>query len=217
MAASTGASIGVVIADDHPLMRSGIRATLQDDPDICVVGEASDGLEVQTLCRRLEPHVLILDLSMPGPSFLETLASLKSAVPTTSVLVLTAFDDSVHIRSLVRAGIAGYMLKDEVPDALISAVRTVRQGGTWFSRTVFSKLQEVGQDGALQELTDRERDVLTLVAHGRDNGDIAHELGLAEQTIRNYVSRIYEKVGLHSRVELAVWARDLGLATTPTI
>lgn len=208
-------SIDVIIADDHPLMRSGIRATLQSAADICVVGEASDGNEAQRLCRRLAPDILILDLNMPGPSFLETLTSLKKAAPSVNVLVLTAFDDGVYVRSLVKAGIAGYILKDEVPDALISAVRTVRHGGTWFSRAVFSKLYEVNlSDGALRDLTDRERDVLGLVATGRDNGEIARELGLAEQTVRNYVSRVYEKVGVRSRVELAVWARDLGLANS---
>ncbi len=207
--------IGVVIADDHPLMRSGIRATLLGAAEIRIVGEASDGNEVQNLCRRLEPHVLILDLNMPGPSFLETLTSLKNAAPNVNVLVLTAFDDGVYVRSLVKAGIAGYILKDEVPDALISAVRTVRHGGTWFSRAVFSKLHEVSlSDGVLSDLTDRERTVLGLVALGKDNGEIADELELAEQTIRNYVSRIYEKVGVHSRVELAVWARDLGLVNS---
>ena len=206
-------AIAVIVADDHPLMRSGIRTTLDSADDICVVGEAADGNEVQRLCRKLKPDVLILDLNMPGPSFLETLTALKSAVPSVNVLVLTAFDDGVYVRSLVKVGIAGYILKDEVPDALISAVRAVRQGGTWFSRTVFSKLHEVTLgDSALSDLTNRERDVLGLVAAGRDNGEIALGLGLAEQTVRNYVSRIYEKVGLHSRVELAVWARDLGLA-----
>ena len=208
--------IGVVIADDHPLMRSGIRATLSGAAEIRIVGEASNGNEVQSLCRRLEPHVLILDLNMPGPSFLEVLTSLKDAAPEVNVLVLTASDDGVYVRSLVKAGIAGYILKDEVPDALISAVRTVGHGGTWFSRAVFSKLHEVSlSDSVLRDLTDRERDVLNLLAQGKDNGDIANELDLAEQTVRNYVSRIYDKVGVHSRVELAVWARDLGLVNSP--
>lgn len=206
-------AIGVVIADDHPLMRSGIRATLDRVADICVMGEAADGAEARNLCKRLSPDVLILDLNMPGPSFLETLESLKNAVPDVAVLVLTAFDDGVYVRSLVKAGIAGYILKDEVPDALVSAVRTVRHGGTWFSRAVVGKLREVAEDeSVLGGLTERERDVLTLVAKGRANGDIALELGLAEQTIRNYVSRIYEKVGVHSRVELAVLARELRFA-----
>lgn len=207
--------ICVVIADDHPLMRSGVRATLEGAADIHVVGEASNGREAQSLCQRLEPDILILDLNMPGPSFLETLTSLQEAVPNVNVLVLTALEEGVYVRSLVKAGIAGYILKDEVPDALISAVRTVQHGGTWFSRTVFSKLHEVTlDDNVLSDLTNRERDVLGLVARGRDNGEIAGELGLAEQTVRNYVSRIYEKVGVCSRVELAVWARDLGLANS---
>lgn len=196
-------------------MRSGVRATLEEAADIRVVGEASNGREAQSLCQRLEPDILILDLNMPGPSFLETLTSLKQTVPNVNVLVLTALEEGVYVRSLVKAGIAGYILKDEVPDALISAVRTVQHGGTWFSRAVFSKLHEVNlSDNVLRDLTNRERDVLGLVARGRDNGEIAGELGLAEQTVRNYVSRIYEKVGVRSRVELAVWARDLGLANS---
>jgi len=201
--------IRVVIADDHPLMRSGVHATLVREVDIDVVGEASDGREAQALCAQHRPHVLVLDLNMPGPSFLETVEHLQEQENSVAVLVLTAHNDSMYVRSVIKAGAAGYVLKDEVPDALVNAVRTIHGGGTWFSRAAFVKLHEVDVDRDLvADLTKREREVLTLVARGRGNTQIAETLDLAEQTVRNYVSRIYAKVGVSTRVELAVWARE---------
>lgn len=204
--------IRVVIADDHPLMRSGIRTTLADEADIVVVAEASDGCEMELLCREHLPDVLIMDISMPGPPFVERVESVKSLRSDIKVLVLTAFDDSVYIQALFKAGIEGYALKDEVAESLPMAVRLVARGGSYFSRRVLAKLNEFDMQGdALATLTPREREVLRLIARGLDNLSISSKLGLADQTVRNHVSRLYSKVGLDSRVELAIWALKHGL------
>lgn len=205
-------TIRVIIADDHPLMRSGIRGTLSGERDLEIVGEAASGDEVRELCSRHAPDVLVMDLTMPGPPFVETIEAVKRARPDLRVLVLTAHDDAVFVRAVTKAGADGYLLKDEFSDALITAVRTVHQGGTWYSRSAFQKLHLPAPDrGDLAALSPRERDVARLVAAGHDTDEIADRLGVQSQTVRNYVSRIYDKLALRTRVELARWALEHGL------
>lgn len=207
--------IRVLLADDHPLVRSGIRATLSEEPAIELVGEATDGDEACALTEALSPDVVLLDLSMPGPSPLETISRIGKTRPETRVLVLTAYDDDVYVRSAVRAGVAGYLLKDEATEALVSAIHAVVRGGTWFSRSVVDKMflwRERPQIEGLSDLTAREHEILVVIGQGWDNRRIASEFHLAEQTVRNYVSRIYDKLNLHSRSEAIVWARKNGLA-----
>jgi DNA-binding NarL/FixJ family response regulator len=205
-------SIRVLIADDHPLVRSGLCTALQTEPDIVVAGEASDGDEAQRQCAALQPDVLVLDLNMDGPPATATLAAVRERCPRTRVLILTAYDDDVYVRGVVLAGAMGYVLKDEAPEALVQAVRTVAQGGTWFSRSLVENLvlqAEQGESDA-PPLTERESQIIQLIAQGWDNARIAGELCLSEQTIRNYVSRLYGKIGVQTRAEAVVWGRDHG-------
>jgi DNA-binding NarL/FixJ family response regulator len=204
--------IQVLLADDHPLVRAGIRATLATEPDLVPVGEAANGYEVQRLCRDLQPDVLVLDLSMPGPPPLAVVAYLREHCPAVSVLILTAYDDDAYVQGLAAAGVAGYVLKDEAPETVVHAIRTVKEGGTWFGRPVAAKLARPSSDGlATEKLTARERQILELLGRGWDNARIAAECQLREQTVRNYISRIYTKVGVQSRAEALVWAREQGL------
>jgi DNA-binding NarL/FixJ family response regulator len=207
-------TITVVLADDHPLVRAGMRTTLSAQSDIALVGEAADGFEAQHLCRELQPDVLLLDLNMPGPRPVDTVAALRQLCPSVKVLILTAYDDDAYIRGLVGAGVAGYVLKDEAPETVVVAIRAVMQGGTWFSRPVIAKLANrvTGTEATphIPALTDRERQLLQMIAQGWDNVRIATELNLAEQTVRNYISRLYEKMGVRSRGEAIVWARENG-------
>ena len=166
--------IGVLIADDHPLMRSGIRTTLEGANDIVVVAEADEGREVLRLCARHRPDVVLLDLSMPGPPFVETIERLKAKLPEIGILALTAYDDAIYVRAVVAAGAEGYVLKDEVAEMLATAIRTVHRGGTWFSKAAFIKLQQP-EGRIVADLTPREHQVLLLVARGLDNGAIAAE------------------------------------------
>ena len=207
-------TIRVLLADDHPLVRAGLRATLVAENDFSVVGEATNGHRVQRLCAELQPDVLLLDLSMPGPPPLEIINYLHMHCPQVRVLVLTIYDDDVYVRNMIRAGVAGYVLKDDATAALIRAIRTVAQGDTWFSRAVLTKLFR-DNDPLAQErrpnLSVRERQILKLLAQGFDNGYIAAELRLAEQTVRNYVSRLYTRIGVRSRAEAVVWATRNGV------
>ena len=201
--------IRVLLADDHPLVRTGLRTTLSSEVDIDLAAEATDGNETQSLCRKLQPDVLLLDLNMPGPSPYETIAYLREHCPATKALILTAYDDDAYVRGLAAAGVMGYVLKDEAPETVIQAIRAVMQGRMWFSQPVVEKLACQKMEDSL--LTEREQQILRLIARGLDNVQIAVELGLAKQTVRNYVSRIYACLELNSRTETIVWARERGL------
>lgn len=209
--------IKVVLADDHPLVRAGLRTVLAGAKDIDLVGEAVDGHAARQMAQELQPDVLLLDLRMPGPPAAETVAWLAEHCPQVKVLVLTAYDDDTYVRGMITAGAAGYVLKDEAPEAVVRAIRTVMGGDTWFSRRVVDKLGrfEVNKDDVHLtriSLNEREATVLKLIAQGWDNGRIAAELCVAEATVRNYVSRLYTALGVRSRAEAIVWARENGHA-----
>ena len=207
--------IRVALADDHPLVRAGIRAALADETDLHAVGEAATGYEALRLCRELQPDVLVLDLSMPGPLPLEVMSAVRAHCPALKVLVLSAYDDDAYVRGVVGAGAVGYLLKDEAPDTVVDAIRTVMAGGTWFNQAVLAKLggspPEVSLPAKVEWLTGREREVLEAMTRGWDNARIAAEVHLAEQTVRNTISRIYAKLGVRSRAEALLWAQEHGL------
>jgi len=160
-------------------------------------------------CQRLQPDVLVLDLNMPGPTALKIVEFVHQNCPVTRILILTAYDDDAYVRSLVNYGVAGYVLKDEAPDALVIAVKSVANGATWFSRAIVSKLIHPSEQLISgPRLTPREKELLELLGHGWDNWRIAHELHLSEQTVRNYLSRLYSKLGVQTRAGAIVWARD---------
>jgi DNA-binding NarL/FixJ family response regulator len=200
--------IRIVLADDHPLIRSGLRTRLEAEPDIVVVGEAADGNEVQQMCRDREFDVLVLDLRMPGPPATTTVRFVHEHRARVRVLVLTAYDDDAYVRGMLAAGVAGYVLKDEAPDALVQAVRSVAHGGTSFSQGVVAVLTHSTRSAAGPALSEREQELLDLLTRGWDNARLAQELRLGEQTVRNYLSRLYGKLGVRTRSEAIVWARD---------
>ena len=204
----------IVIADDHPLVRSGITATLLRSPDNKVVGEASDSEEALRLVASLKPDLLTLDLSMPGTIAPEDVAAQALALhPPLKILVLTAHDDEAMVRRLKKVRISGYLLKDEAPENLLQAVRAIEQGAVWISQSIAHKMMGLNAtEDPVINLNARERQVLTQIGKGMDNLSIATKLNLAEQTVRNYASAIYEKIGVSSRVEAVVWARERGIA-----
>lgn len=207
--------IRVLLADDHPLMRSGIAATLAHETDMTLVGEASDGNQVQALCLSLQQDILLLDLNMPGPPITTVIPALHAQCSDTKILVLTAYDDTAYVQGILALGVAGYILKEEAPAAIVQAIRAVVQGAAWFSGTIAQKLTHPAapdpSTALLASLTPREREILEVIAQGWDNARIAHTLHLAEQTVRNYTSRLYEKLGVTSRAEAIVWAKDQGI------
>lgn len=203
------APIRILLADDHPSVRAGVRAALEAEPDFAVAGEAATGDEVRHLAEVLRPDVLVLDLSMPGPPTAETVAYLRASHPALQVVVLTAYDDQVRARELVALGVGGYLLKDEPLDAVVRAIRAVARGDTWFSRAVMGALvRRLDAEGLpMPALTARQRQLLRLVARGWDTPRIAAALGVTDNTVRNYLSRLYSTLGVASRAEAMVWAR----------
>ncbi len=204
--------VSVVLADDHPVVRAGIKAILSSEPDLHVVGEAARGEEIQPLLWQYRPGVLVLDLNMPGLSIPDSVDGLLRDHPGTGIVVLTFYSDDEYIFGLIGLGVRGYVLKDEATDSLVEAVRAVASGRTWFSQAVAGRLaRRIAQPDPLTRLTEREREILTLVAWGLSNEDIASSLFIARRTVQNHISSIYGKLGIKSRAEAVLLAVRLGL------
>lgn len=207
--------IQVVIADDHPIVRSGIRSELARHPDFEVVGEALNGDEALQLTLELNPDVLLLDVNMPGLKAINVVEELKSRPISCKVLVLTAYGDTATILGMLKVGVDGYLLKDEDPFIIPEAIRGVLDGKTWLSHTVSEKLVSIAQGKAETiggvELTRREREVLRLLSQGSTNKEIAMYLQTSERTVEFHVGNILDKLGVKCRLEAAVWAKANGL------
>lgn len=207
--------IKVLLADDHPALRAGIKGMLEQ-ADIEVVGEAADGDEALRLAERLGPDVLVLDAVMPGPRSPQVIHRLRESRPNLRVLVLTAYDENELVFGLLEAGAVGYVLKEEALETIEAAVRTTARGESWLSPKVAAKVMKkaLGKEEAEEEaipLTERELEVLWLVAKGWSNREIAKELFISEGTVKNHVTSIYAKLGVHSRAEAVAWAWQQGL------
>lgn len=208
--------IRVLLADDHVILREGVRMLLQSAPDIEVVGEASDGEEAVQKVADLRPDLVVLDISMPVMNGLVATTRIQEEAPETRVLVLTMHDEDEHIADMLDAGATGYILKDEAPDRLIEAVRTVaRQGALTYpakaSRTIGRLLRGGRRDPLRRPLTPRELEVVRLVAEGRTNREIAQMLVVSLKTVQSHRTHILQKLGLHDRVDLVKYALRHGL------
>jgi DNA-binding NarL/FixJ family response regulator len=208
---STQMSIQVVIADDHPLMRSGVKNVLNASSEIVVVGEAADGQQAISLYDQLQPDVLVLDVNMPGMKTLEVIKQLKGISENRlKILILTAYSDPEMVNGMLKAGADGYLLKDEEPEIISLAVKSIYSGQTWISPLAMKALLEEETFG-LDALSVREIEVLQQLAQGLDNPGIAEALNIAEGTVKNHISNIYEKIGVHSRAEAVAWAWKHGI------
>ena len=202
--------IRILLADDHPVVREGIRNRLDGEDDCLVVGEAVNGDEAVSLALRLCPDVVLLDVAMPGPGVVPVLEVLRQDVPAARVLVVSAFDDDKYIFGTLAAGAAGYALKGERLSTLVEAVRTVARGEAWLSPRVAAKVthralgERTGTAGT--PFTGREREVLELMAQGKENAEIAASLVISEQTVKFHVGNIYTKMGVSSRTAAVVAA-----------
>ncbi len=207
--------IRVVLADDHPLMRAGIRGELEKTDDIVVVGEASDGLEALRLVTEHAPDVLLLDVEMPGMTGIDVARRLQTMEVRVQILALSAHDDEQYVFGLLESGAAGYLVKEEVPETIIEAVRGVAHGEEgWLSHRVTAKIMKRRttqvQPAEADLLSDRERDVLRLIAQGHDNHQIGKRLFISESTVKSHCNRIYSKLGVRNRVQAAAWAWQRG-------
>ncbi len=208
--------IGVLIADDHAVVRQGLRTFLELHDDIAVVGEAADGETALALAAALGPDVVLMDLVMPGLGGVAAIEALRASGSTARVIVLTSYLDEDKVMPAVRAGAAGYLLKDVAPAELVAAIRTVDGGDALLHPAVAARvLRELTAEGdrrqAHESLTAREREVLALIARGRPNKAIALELDVAEKTVKTHVGNILAKLGLSDRTQAALYAVRAGL------
>lgn len=201
--------IRIVIADDHPVARAGVRKYLEKEPDFKVVGEASDGDEAIKLVNDLSPNVLLLDMEMPGMRGTEVARKLQAENSPVRILALSTYDNRQYIMGLLSSGASGYLIKEEVPETIIEAVRGVARGEQgWVSRKVAAKMSTWMQSDSTDssDLSEREMEVLRLIVAGKTNQEIGLELGISPRTVEKHVDSVYTKLGVSSRVEAAVSA-----------
>jgi DNA-binding NarL/FixJ family response regulator len=208
--------VRILLADDHPLLRSGIRRELERSAgDLEIVGEAVSGDEALDLAESLRPDLLILDVNMPGRRAVDVLQEVKQNQPDCRVLILSAYGDAATIFGMLKAGADGYVLKDDDPAVLAEAIHSVMEGRGWISEAVSEKLiiEARGKQETVlgRKLTKREKEVLHLMAEGGTNYIIAQALQTAERTVEFHVSNILRKLGVKSRTEAVVWAKEHGL------
>lgn len=210
--------IRILIADDHPLFRDGLRALLGSAPDLEVTGEAASGEEAVRLAASQRPDIILMDLQMPGLNGIEATGRIVPALPGVKILMLTMFDDDQSVFSAMRAGARGYVLKGLKHDEMLRAVRAVASGEAIFSPGIasrmidfFSRMRPAQPQAPFPELTEREREVLQLLARQYSNARIAAELVLTAKTVRNYVSSILSKLQAADRAEAGERARQAGM------
>ena len=207
----------VLLADDHPVYREGLAGLIGVCDDLEVVAQASTGTDAVALARDTTPDVAVLDLNMPGMHGIEATAAIVAASPATAVLVLTMYDDDATIFQAIRAGARGYVVKTEPPAAILAAIRSAAQGEMIFSAALARRMA-AWFDGfdrtrtPLAQLTPRERQVLALIARGRDNASIASVLEVSDKTVRNVVSNVFAKLQVTDRSGAAAKAREAGLS-----
>jgi DNA-binding NarL/FixJ family response regulator len=216
-------TIGILIVDDQPLLRTGFRMILEAEPDLRIVGEAGDGRAAVEAARRLRPDVVLMDIRMPVMDGVE--ATRQLAGPGVSapvrVLILTTFELDEYIVEALRGGASGFLLKDVPPDELVAAIRTIADGGALLAPSVTRRLldtfahrlpsTDATARAATADLTEREREVLGLIAAGKSNAEIADELVVSETTVKTHVSRVLMKLDLRDRVQAVVYAYESGL------
>ena len=213
--------IRVLLVDDQRLMRDGLRTLIELETDLDIAGEAEDGLQAVTAYRNLGPDIVLMDVRMPNLNGVEATRRIKADWPEANILILTTFDDDEYIFEGLRAGASGYLLKDVSGKELADAIRTVANGGTLIAPSVarkvvseFARLKPAPKDVAEalpDPLSEREVEILKVLAQGHTNKEIAEQLYLAEGTVKNYVTSILQKIGARDRTQAAIRARELGV------
>lgn len=209
--------IRLLIADDHPIVRKGLRALMEDQPDIQVIGEAADGNQAVEQAREFHPDVILLDLMMPGKDGLYAIGEIKREQPDARILVLTSYFEDDQVFPAIKAGALGYLLKDSSPQELLRAIRDTARGQSALHPAIALKvIRELDHPSGLPPTTDpltaRELEVLTLLGQGMSNAEIAARLTIAERTVGTHISNILSKLHLASRTQAALYALKQGLA-----
>lgn len=205
--------IKILIADDHPIVRRGLRMTLEAEADLQVVAEAENGANLADLIRRHAPDVVLMDLQMPEVDGVQALEQTRPEFPSLPILILTSFSDDAHLHAALRAGASGFLLKEMDGDDLVAAVRGAARGRPQLHPDIARRLMARAPlpDDPLSALTEREREVLKLLGRGLSNKEIAFELTLTEMTVKGYVSDIFAKLGVSDRTQAALTAVRYGL------
>lgn len=210
----------VLVVDDQPLVRSGFRMVLEERADLELVGEAADGMEALELARELDPDVILMDVRMPNLDGVEATRQLVESGTRARILVLTTFDLDEYVYAAIRAGASGFLLKDVEPAELVDAIRVVAAGNSLFGPAATERLvarfaQQPSPDAGrtLDELTEREKEILTLLASGLSNAELAEKLFLSETTVKTHVSAILRKLRVRDRVQAVIAAYDAGLVS----
>jgi DNA-binding NarL/FixJ family response regulator len=210
--------IRVLVADDQPLVRSGFRMVLDERPDLELVGEADDGEQALALARELNPDVILMDIRMPNLDGVEATRRLVDAGTPAKILVLTTFDLDEYVYAAIRAGASGFLLKDVEPGELVDAIRVVAAGNSLFGPVAtqhlverFAQARPAVETTALEQLTEREREILRLLARGLSNAELAERLVLSETTVKTHVSSVLRKLGVRDRVQAVITAYESGL------
>lgn len=207
----TDDTIRLLLVDDHPVVRDGLRGMCESSPDFEVIGEAGDGLEAVTLTGELDPDVVLMDLRMPRGGGVDAIAALAAAGGRANVLVLTTYDTDRDIMAALDAGATGYLLKDAPREELFAAIRAAAAGESVLSPAVATRVVSRVRTSGSNALSDREVEVLTLVARGRSNREIARALFVSEATVKTHLGHIYEKLGVNDRASAVATAYDRGL------
>ncbi len=205
--------IRIILVDDHPAMRAGIHGALVRAPEIEVVGEASDGETAWKLIEALSPDLILLDCRLGEMDGVDVAERVQASGRATRVLAMSAHDDGRYVYGMIQAGASGYLLKHEALKTVVDAIRSVASGGEWYSQRVMSRMAAWARGGqsALAGMTERELEVLRLMAQGWDNQRIADTLNISEGTVKNHVTNLYDKLEVHSRAEAVAWAWQQGL------
>lgn len=211
----------ILIADDEPAFRSGLRALLKSADDLSLVGEAETGSEAIRLAAELQPDIILMDINMPGVNGIEATRRILNTSPHIGILILTMFEDEDSVFAAMRAGARGYLLKGTLKAEILRAIQTVSGGGVVFGAAIaqrmmryFAGIKPIESSDLFPELTDREREILGMIAEGRSNNEIAQRLVLSGKTIRNHITNIFSKLQVADRAQAIVRARDAGLKTT---
>jgi two-component system, NarL family, response regulator NreC len=213
---NTSKRIRILLADDHTVLRAGLRALLGAQDDLEVVGEASDGAEAVRLTQALRPDVVVMDIGMPGVSGIDATARIKRDMPAAKVLILSMHDDRGYLRQVLRAGASGYVLKKAADTQLLAAIRAAARGEVFLDPALTKALVDEVMEpkvaaGEAPALSHREREVLRLIAHGHTNQQVADRLCIGVKSVETYKARLMEKLGLKGRAELVRYALQHGL------
>jgi len=217
-------AIRLMLVDDHPLLSQGLKKLLSLEADFLVVGEVQNGMEVIEKASSLNPDVILMDLNLPGKNGIELTAELKVALPQINVLALTVDNEQEHVSSIIKAGALGYLLKDIDPETLFTAIRAVARGEAYIQPCLLAKILAEfrqllnGDHPSIHPeqfgLTQREHEIITCIATGNSNKEIAEQLFISEKTVKNHVSSILRKMGLEDRTQVAVYAYRQGMVNS---